>query len=656
MANWKKLAQGAAGAAGGGGLNVEQVFSTYLFQGNQTARTITNGIDLAGEGGLTWITPRTTGTEGNFIDSERGVGATTPVLVTSQSNGEINRSGAVTAYNSDGFDLGTYDATNYSGRDMVSWTFRKAAGFFDVVTYSGSSSAQTIAHNLGVVPAVMIVKQRNSSGRWTVYHKDASPTGNPENGRLALNTADAWAEYPTVSSFQNLWNLTAPTSTHFTVGTDATTGASGSTYVAYLFASNEGTGTFGPTGDQDIIKCGNYTGTGQAGLEIDLGFEPQWVLIKHADGGQYWNIFDTMRGIGDGTNDPRIWPNYVGAENQTLNALKVTPTGFIIEDTGAQTNNNNTNYIFIAVRRGPMATPEDAADVFDMHTGSAYQTRFDIDISEVDLAITKEQGSGSDTYTGSRIQNGNWLRLNSTDPQGTSEHGLFDSSDQYAQKQGGTNMMTWMWKRAPSFFDCLTYAGDGATTRSIEHNLGVEPEMIWIKSITQTQDWYVYAAPIYGDDGYDILRFNSSNAADRTNSVTFPSAPTASVFNIYKFSNILNDSGERYIAFLFASLSGVSKVGSYTGNGSNGKVIDCGFSNGARFVLIKCTSSAGNWWVFDTERGINAGNDPMFKFDTNGAELTSYDEIDYHSSGFIVNYSAGEVNINGEDYIFYAVA
>ena len=151
MANWKKLASGAAGAAGGGGLNVEQVFRTYLYQGNQTARTITNGIDLAGEGGLTWITPRTTSTESQFIDSERGVSSTsTPVLITSLTNGEINRSGAVTAYNSDGFDLGTYDATNYSSRDMVSWTFRKAPKFFTCLTYTGNSTnGRDIAHVLG---------------------------------------------------------------------------------------------------------------------------------------------------------------------------------------------------------------------------------------------------------------------------------------------------------------------------------------------------------------------------------------------------------------------------------------------------------------------------------------------------------------------------
>jgi hypothetical protein len=116
----------------------------------------------------------------------------------------------------------------------------------------------------------------------------------------------------------------------------------------------------------------------------------------------------------------------------------------------------------------------------------------------------------------------------------------------------------------------------------------------------------------------------------------------------------VNTNTETYIAYLFASLDGVSKVGSYTGNGST-QNIDCGFSSGARFVLIKGSTVAINWYVFDTERGIVAGNDAELYLDITNAEATFRDTIDPYSSGFSLT-GNGVINVSGETYIFYAIA
>ena len=97
-------------------------------------------------------------------------------------------------------------------------------------------------------------------------------------------------------------------------------------------------------------------------------------------------------------------------------------------------------------------------------------------------------------------------------------------------------------------------------------------------------------------------------------------------------------------------------MGSYTGDGNSGRVIDCGFSNGARFVLARSYTHADNWFVFDSERGIVAGNDPYLRLNTTDAEITNADLIDVHSSGFIVNNATGELNDTGRSYIFYAIA
>jgi hypothetical protein len=100
----------------------------------------------------------------------------------------------------------------------------------------------------------------------------------------------------------------------------------------------------------------------------------------------------------------------------------------------------------------------------------------------------------------------------------------------------------------------------------------------------------------------------------------------------------------------------VSKVGSYTGNGSS-QTVNCSFSSGARFVMIKRTDSTGNWYVWDTTRGIVAGNDPHLSFNSMAVEVTTDDTIDPNSSGFVVNQvAATNVNVSAATYIYLAIA
>lgn len=110
------------------------------------------------------------------------------------------------------------------------------------------------------------------------------------------------------------------------------------------------------------------------------------------------------------------------------------------------------------------------------------------------------------------------------------------------------------------------------------------------------------------------------------------------------------------MAYLFASLRGISKVGSYVGNGV-GQTIDCEFSAGARFVLIKRTDASGDWYVWDTARGIAAGNDPRLSMNSSAAEVTTDDSVDASSRGFIVNQlAATNINVSGATYLYLAIA
>jgi hypothetical protein len=635
-----KLTKALTAAAGNAGesLYVEDVFSTYLYEGNGSTQTITNDIDLDGEGGLVWTKSRTTTSAHGLYDTARGASkeiSTSSTVAESTDNG-------VTSFNSNGYIIGNRHTTNSSGEDYASWTFRKAEKFFDVVTYTGDGVAgRTVAHNLGSVPACIIVKNISLSGyNWQVYH---TSTGNTDY--LNLNDADATA------SFIGAWNNTSPTSTHFTLGNWAQTNdAAGSTYVAYLFASDAG--GFGDDGSESIIKCGSYTGTGTAGLEVSLGFEPQWLLIKRSDSTSEWALMDNMRGIVSGGTDVVLRANTTNADITAYDYAELTPTGFSLTS-DIDVNTSGGTYIYIAIRR-PMKTPESGTEVFAMDTAGGtsptpptYNSGF-----PVDFFFNKGTG-GTDGYAGSRLQGAEYLTLNSTaaaTSSSTYEYDFMDGARSY--NWTNSSWYAWMFKRATGFFDVVAYTGNSVSGRTVNHGLKVIPEFIIIKAREASWDWVAYTAPTGA--GY-YLKPNDTQASAASSGV-FPSAPTDSVFSLGSGSFVNSTSAGAYIAYLFASLAGVSKVGSYTGTGADLNV-DCGFSAGARFILIKRTDSTGDWYVWDSVRGIVAGNDPYLLLNSTAAEVTSTDYIDPLSSGFTVTSSApAALNASGGTYIFMAIS
>ena len=311
------ILSGAAGSAEGP-LYVEDVFSTYVWKGDQTSnRQITNDIDLSGEGGLTWIKSRTSTDTHVWYDTERTSGY--PIQSNSTS-GELS-SGDRLTFNSDGFDVGV-DSYGYTNdlQDYSSWSWRKAPGFFDVVKYAGDGTATNqVAHNLGNTPGMIIVKKLDSNVAdygWYVWHRSLS-AGN----HLALNSA---------VNQQGGSYFTEVTSTYFTPINNAALNAQGSDYVAYFFAHDDA--QFGENEDESIIKCGTYTGNGQAnGPVVDLGWEPQWLLVKKytGTGSAAWAIFDHIRGLThQASNDASLTPNTNAVENTSNAYMSVLPNGF----------------------------------------------------------------------------------------------------------------------------------------------------------------------------------------------------------------------------------------------------------------------------------------------------------------------------------------
>jgi hypothetical protein len=655
--------QATSGAASydafGGGVPVvpayiEEVFQTWLYSGNSSTQTITNGIDLSTKGGLVWIKDRTTGSSlrHQLYDTARGV---TKSLQSNATDAEETYANGLTSFGTTGFSLGDFIRCNATGYNYASWTFRKQPKFFDVVTYTGTASAQNIAHNLGSTPACIIVKKLNDTSIWPVYH---SSLGGADK-YLRLNATDA------VGSASSLWDNTAPTGTQFTVGTSGSTNGSGNTFVAYLFASNAG--GFGLTGTDNVISCGSYAGTGSP-VTVTLGYEPQWVMIKEASGsGNDWLMFDNMRGMPVGSNDAVLRANTSGAEGGG-EYISPTATGFILGTAPAGINDSGFTYIYIAIRRGPMKVPTSGTSVFApvTYTGDNSNTRVISTGFPPDMIWTDTR-SNSSRRVGDRLRG---LFVN-PGPDNFTHSSSDEQLDSYSLPQmsgwqtgNGTvrfenstsvNYVFHAFKRAPSFFDVCCYTGTG-TQQNISHNLGAVPQLIFVKSRSAANGGLVYNATITASKYLKLFFTGEGDFAAVSDVGGFAGVtPTSSVFTVGTYNNV-NGSGVTYVAYLFATCAGVSKVGSYTGTGTTLQ-IDCGFTGGARFVLIKRTDSTGDWYLWDSARGIVAGDDPYLLINTQAAEVTNTDYVDTYSAGFEITSTApAAINASAGTFIFLAIA
>ena len=643
-----KIVLNAASGVGGAGLDVDEVFSTFLYEGNATSRSIVNGIDLADKGGLVWTKNRDDSYDHNFVDSARGL-TNSPYIRSNTTGQQGTDGGGITQFNSNGYTMGNSGSWNANGNSHVSWTFAKAEKFFDVVTWDGNNTAgREIAHNLGTTVGTIIVKcTSRTSTAWTIYHRSS--------GSGKYLEFDTGAEGNAGTAY---WNATEPTSSVFTLGNDGNVNATGRSYVAYLFAHNDGDGDFGPDGDADIIKCGSYTHPNDTStVSVNLGFEPQWLLLKADQSSTNWYIFDVMRGIvtgglsGDG--DAALFPNTNGAENVNTHGIDVTPTGF--DAAGNNIASSGNNVIYIAIRRGPLAPPTSATNVFDIKTSVNTNPGFTSD-NVIDLAMITHKTTSDNRYWSTRLTARGYLYSNATNAEATSNAWDFGGTQfgHYTSTGLGTNYLGYFWKRAPNFCDVVAYtAGSGADT--ISHNLGVVPEMIWVKNrddagMAARQKWVVYHASV--SSGYlnlhDTVALQTSDAASKFGNGSSLVAPTADNFTVADDYDI-GRSGYNYIAYLFASLDGISKVGSVTHSGTTN--VDCGFSSGASLVMLKRTDSTGDWYWWDSTSGIVSGNDPYFILNGQAAQVTNTDYIDPLSSGFTITSS-----LTAGDYIFYAIA
>ena len=303
-------------------------FNTILYTGNGNSGHAQTGVGFQPD--WVWLKSRTNGEYHNFYDVVRGV---TKRLSTQPAGAAQTTISGLTAFGSDGFTVGAADTANKNSSTYVAWNWKKTADAgFDIVSYTGTGSNRTVAHNLGVVPQMIIVKRYNDgTASWMMYHQSL---GN--NKYLSLDSSAA--------EDTGHWNSTSPTASVFSVDTDQRVNANSASYIAYVFAEKTG-----------YSKFGSYTGNGNAdGTFVYLGFKPAWFMVKRTDSADGWGMFDNKRDPHNQVGG-RFWGDEASAES-TGQAMDFLSNGFKIRATNAYWNASGGTYIYMAFAENPFVT------------------------------------------------------------------------------------------------------------------------------------------------------------------------------------------------------------------------------------------------------------------------------------------------------------
>ena len=684
----RRIRQAAAGSASGPTL-VRDVFSVDPYTGTNTEQTINNGIDLT-KGGLVWIKSRNLTEDHRLYDTSRGAHK---YLMCNESGGENDLTSAdegVSSFNNNGFTIkGNDNADNNNTMRYVAWTFRECDNFFKIVTYTGDgNNGRTITHSLNGSPGMIVIKNRDRSQDWIVW--TANVTGVWSWNRTNAASSSSQDEYtPDTGDVINSPIGTTNENTQFTIGNGDGVNKNGDAYVAYIWANHvNGSGEFGPDGDQDIIKFLNYTGDNQTYNPRSLGFEPQFSMHRSYSHTDSWDIYDTTRGWPHTpTSDPHyphiLSINTTDAESAYGNDNRWHP--LVSNNTNslpvimAQTSDNQFNklnrfYWWMAIRHD-FEEATSRSEFFDLdHTQTSVTGAFPASIApmfhsstgRVDWGVVNQHSSTSDWKTATRLTNTGVSRFNSMNAFAghdadfnTDFSGCITGTNNgwFGRGSGSTvdpEVISWMWRRKKKLFDITTRRGTGTNGVAFNHYLGTTPEMIWTKNIsTSNTDWLVYHKDLTANR---YLRLNNVGGEVEDNHI---SNILATSYVIPQANSNTNATDNYYIHWFFATVAGIAKVGSYTGTGSSEQTIDCGFTNGTKLLIIKYKDGNGDWLWFDngTQLGFDAGaNDRYLVMQGSAGRSSAVDYINPHASGFKVPANQSATNGLNNEYIFYAIA
>jgi len=644
-------------------------FKIVTYTGDGTSSQI---INVGFTPDFVWIKGRNTADNHNLIDSSRTAGC----FLNSNTTGIEDCNASHARVTTNGFD--TKGNPNASGVNYVAWCWKANGGTtssntdgaitstvqvnnkagISIVKWTGTGSASTVGHGLSAAPKVIIQKSLSSTSDWPVYHGSIS---SPNSNFHTLNSSGG------LNNISNYWGSGGVTSSVFgVIGSPYSINASGVDQIAYCFTEISG-----------FSKFGSYTGTGAAGNLIETGFEPSFIMFKRTDSTGGWLIFDNKRNLTNPRNS-RLEANNTGAEQagSTSKFVDFYSNGFEPQVSDSEINASGGTYIYMAFAEDPDTTSPTLADSFSTvtwtGTGSA-RSITGLGFSP-NLVWYKERSNTSshellDTLRGPT----NYIMSSSSNAQASSAQGLqsFDSDGfsvgtDGAVNQSGQTYVGWTWKtddnestintegsidsivsaNANAGFSIVKWDGTQAGGATVGHGLSSAPEMIIVKRLDYAEDWVVYHSSL---GNTKTLNLNQSDA-EVTDAAFNNTTPTSSVFTLSNCASgsCINSNSGSYIAYCWHTVSGYSKIGSYTGNGSAGHAIT-GLGFQPDFVMIKSATTAEDWLLFDSVRG----NSIVLYPNKTDAEA-SYSTFVFDSNGFTIP-QWGSINASGETYIYMAI-
>ena len=653
----------------------ESYFNTKLYTGNGGTQALT-GVGFAP--GMTWIKARSVGYSHSLQDTLRGPGTSTSIYPDLNSAaGTYGSYGQISAFGTDGFTVasgghGSYPVAqvNQNGVTYASWNWKAASSNttnndgtisstvrasqesgFSIVKYTGTGSASTVGHSLGIIPNLIIVKRTDSSGNWIVGSSEVDSGSWAKILQLDLTDAEA-----TYSGFNN----TAPTSSVFSIGSNNPVNANSGEYIAYCFANIDG-----------YQRIGSYVGNGSAnGPFIYTGFEPAWVIIKNTTTAYRWYMLDNKRDTTN-PNGARLFADAATAEATNSNILNFHTNGFELITSDAEVNKSGDKILFWAIAANPDTTAPTKANSFKtkIYTGNGGTQSITGLGFKPDFVWLKNRGPSTrnnrlfDSLRGatkglsSDLTNAEYTE-NSLTAFNTDGFTLGTAGNQNVSSE---TYVSWNWKALDHDRNLAAINTDGTITSQVSanqaagfsivrntgtsnysdtigHGLSQAPEIVIQKGLSHSVDWYVLFN-IDGAGGWDYGKLNKTDQFAADSPVRFSTNSTT--INNWGWTNY------DMINYCWHSVAGYSKIGTYTGSGASGKEVALDFS--PSFVMIKRTNGTAGWIIVDDKRGTKElyPNVP-------NAEDTSTTSIVLGTNKFTLNSTGSWYNASGGTYLYMA--
>lgn len=632
-------------------------FEVATYDGNGSTQTINLGVISTGVD-FVWIKRRSGAQSHAIFDSVRG---NNNRLYSDLTNAEATDS---LTFSTSSIDIGNTGNLNASSEKFVAWcaslptdnasntngtitSVTKNNDFMSVISYTQSTVSQTAGHSLSGTPEIVIRKRTDGASDWYVGVNIGAI-----NGYMLLNTTAA-----ITSSFTS--DSTTFETAYLSSGTE--------NWIAYAFRSVAGK-----------CKIGSYTGTGASGNTVTTNFEPAWVMIKRTDSTGDWIIFDSVRDNDAGAISKYLLANTSASEGDSVGfQINTTVASFEPNDSNAQYNASGGTYIYMAIAKNPVRSPK----TFDTELYTGNGTTQNIAMTNitdgVDFSWVKCRNStpyhilqDSIRGTASQLFSNDTLAEETRTDRITAFNNSSIDVGSYTDVNINTNTyVSWNFSlptdtasntagtitsvtKNNDFMSIVSYTGTGVNA-TVGHSLGKVPELIIVKDRNAVSGWAVYNKTT-GNTTY--LTLNATSTPVTLSSMWQNTTPTSTVFSIGT-DGWVNTNTNAMIAYAFASVNGVCKVGKYTGTGAAGNFVDCGFQ--PAFVMIKRTDSTSNWLLFDLDRSDGTNSTGNIYPNLSNAEDTASlgTALNFENSGFSHDsYTSSDFNALNGTYIYLAIA